>query len=225
MISAVPRGVQLPPAGARNGARTTRRVKTPASRIASWSSGPPSPVMPDSAAHSQDRLRSLSDSGRSTSPPQWCGASSAATWPRPQVVACAGLRSRSEPLTDTAPRVASHSGHPAPASSNAWASTRFWARPAVSAGCSGCGRSSSASSDSTPSGEVPALMSSRSRSATAPRSASASSSVTIRAPRSSSPAGSSATGFLPGSSAGTTTSHVPSIVAAVPSATGVHTTR
>ncbi|MBC3839603.1 hypothetical protein GXW82_03370 [Streptacidiphilus sp. 4-A2] len=79
------------------------------------------------------------------------------TRPRPQTWACTGRVGGSPGSAATAPEVSTHSGGCAsacgrwiPASPRAWTRLRVAARPPATAGRSGSGVSSSASSESTP---------------------------------------------------------------------------
>ncbi len=150
----VPRGCQGRPPPAVLGARVRRRARRPVARSAIWSS--PSPAAPASAAPSRARPRSSRRGGRSMSPPQRAGASRAATRPVPQTSAWPGSVTGSCGPVDTAPWVAHHRGAVTWRSPRACTSATVRAAPPGRAGCSGCGRPSAASRDSTPAGARPA---------------------------------------------------------------------
>ena len=98
-----------------NGARLSLRTNTPVLRIASCSSRA---SLLNSASSRRVALRSRVV-GRSTSPPQRSGCSSAATRPIPQVIAWSGFMIVSAWPIETPPRVKTHSGASSEASPRA----------------------------------------------------------------------------------------------------------
>lgn len=232
----VPDGFQgLAGSGPSSGAGTTRRVSTPASRTATWSSW-------SVRARTDTRRFSAvasTRSGRSTRPPHSFGCSSEATRPSPHVWACAGRARTSERRTETAVRVAHHRGASRPSSVIARSRASTANEPTGSAPCTGCGRSSKLSSDSTPESVPGSATASPSRSATSftvslPPSTS---STTTFAPCSPSTVAQSVRAVLAASASGTASTHVPfskgdfcaAVAPEVPwvpaSASGCHVTR
>ncbi len=105
------------------------------------------------------------------------------TRPKPQMAAWEVLVSGSERPTDTAPRVAVHTGAAMPAASSAWIRTGVSAIPEVRTGWAWCSRSSSGSRESTVVTVPGSGHTSASRAANWPRSGMAWT-VTTSAPRS-----------------------------------------
>ncbi len=213
-------------------ALTSRRANVPAGRTATSSSPPaplwpPAPSAPPSTAASRASARPSTTSGRSTSPPHRWGCSNPMTRPRPHTCACAALRRRSDGATDTAPLVTHHSGASTAMSPRACPRANVPASPPLTPGRSGNGRSSTASSDSTPPTTACGGSDSRSRRASAPRSRSepVSSTRTTCAPRPDNAAAHADT--RPGSAgaAGATSSHVPGSATAGASTSGFQVTR
>ena len=143
------------PTGSSASTRVRRRPSSPAARTATWSSAVRPATPPASRPATRDTALPSRSRGRSTRPPQCCGYSSATTRPNPHTCAWIGLASSSVRSTATAPRVTHHSGvtvtEPSTRTRSAVA-----ARPRGTDGKSGCGRSSSASSDRTPAVGSPA---------------------------------------------------------------------
>ncbi len=231
-------GRQERSAGAGALALTSRRANVPAGRTATsssplappaplWPPAPSVPPAPPSTAASRASARPSTTSGRSTSPPHRWGCSNPMTRPSPHTCACAALRRRSDGATDTAPEVTHHSGASTAMSPRACPRANVAASPPLTPGRSGNGRSSTASSDSTPPTTACGGSDSRSRRASAPRSRSAAvgSTRTTCAPRSDRAAAHADT--RPGSagSAGATSSHVPGSATAGASTSGFQVTR
>ncbi len=135
--------------GSGSGMRARRRAYAPEVRTAIWSSSPPR------RAASRARHRASGSAGMSARPPQASGSSRATARPKPQVSAWTGEVSGSRPSTETAPRVRAHSRAPVP--DRACTRSLAVARPRGTAGWSGWGRSSRASSESTPAGASPSV--------------------------------------------------------------------